>query len=103
MLSFRSRTVVMALAGLAWVGRCHGQDGQTDKCGVKPADLAKPVQVYLLLGQSNMVGLGKVSGPAVSLESAVKERGKYKYLVDAAGQWGTTGANGSGAWGTTGP
>ena len=25
----------------------------------KPADMTKPVQVFLLLGQSNMVGLGK--------------------------------------------
>lgn len=88
MLSFGSRALVLVLAGLAWAGRCPGQDGQTDKGGGKPADPAKPVQVFLLLGQSNMVGLGKVTGPAVSLESAVKERGKYKYLVDATGQWG---------------
>ncbi len=52
----------------------------------KPADMTKPVQVFILLGQSNMVGLGKVKGPDVSLEFAVKERKKYPYLVDD-GKW----------------
>ena len=28
----------------------------------KPADMSKPVQVYILLGQSNMVGAGKITG-----------------------------------------
>lgn len=53
----------------------------------KPADLTKPVQVFVLLGQSNMVGLGKVKGGEVSLEHAVKEKKKYPYLVDDAGAW----------------
>lgn len=53
----------------------------------EPADLTKPVQVFILLGQSNMVGLGKVSGPDGSLEHAVKAKKKYPYLVDAAGAW----------------
>ena len=26
----------------------------------KPADMSKPVQVYILLGQSNMLGAGKI-------------------------------------------
>lgn len=55
----------------------------------RPADMTKPVQVYILLGQSNMVGAGKI-GPADkdgSLEHAVKEKKKYPYLVDDAGKW----------------
>ena len=52
-----------------------------------PADMTQPVQVFILLGQSNMVGLGKVAGPDGSLEFAVKERKKYPYLLDAAGGW----------------
>ncbi len=55
----------------------------------KPADMSKPVQVYILLGQSNMVGAGKI-GPSDkpgSLEHAVKEKGQYPYLVDDAGNW----------------
>ncbi len=53
----------------------------------KPADLSKPVQVFILLGQSNMVGLGKVTGPDGSLDHAVKTKKLYGHLVDAAGNW----------------
>jgi len=56
----------------------------------KPADMAKPVQVYILLGQSNMLGFGKVSGDKDgTLEYAVKNKGKYPYLVDEKGDWTT--------------
>jgi DNA-binding beta-propeller fold protein YncE len=48
--------------------------------------MTKPVQVFILLGQSNMVGLGKVTGGEGSLENAVKNQ-KYPYLVDDAGAW----------------
>ena len=54
----------------------------------KPADMSKPVQVYILLGQSNMVGAGKIAGDKKgSLEHAVKEKKQYPYLVDDAGNW----------------
>ncbi|WP_345085193.1 sialate O-acetylesterase [Bremerella cremea] len=52
-------------------------------------DRNRPVQVYILLGQSNMVGAGKI-GPVDkdgTLEHAVKQKGKYPYLVDAQGNW----------------
>lgn len=51
------------------------------------ADMTKPVQVFLLLGQSNMVGLGKVTGSEISLEHVVKHGGKYRYLLDGNGEW----------------
>ena len=41
----------------------------------KPGDVTKPVQVFILLGQSNMLGAGKVEGgkkPEGSLRNAVK-------------------------------
>ncbi len=53
----------------------------------KPADMTKPVKVYILMGQSNMVGMGKVTGHEGSLEEAVKTKKKYAYLVDDAGNW----------------
>lgn len=46
-----------------------------------PADMTKPVQVYILMGQSNMLGFGK---PSV-LQGIAAE--KYPYLVDEAGAW----------------
>ncbi len=53
----------------------------------KPADMSKPVQIYMLLGQSNMVGAGRVGGGDGSLEYAVKEKDLYPYLVDDSGAW----------------
>jgi hypothetical protein len=54
----------------------------------KPADMTKPVQVYILLGQSNMVGAGKITGDKEgSLTYAVQEKNKYPYLVDDEGNW----------------
>lgn len=54
----------------------------------KPADMSKPVQVYILLGQSNMLGAGRVAGEKNgTLEHAVKAKGKYPYMVDDAGNW----------------
>jgi hypothetical protein len=53
----------------------------------KAADMSKPVQVYILLGQSNMLGFGKITGGDGSLEHAVKEKSLYPYLVDDAGNW----------------
>lgn len=57
----------------------------------KPADQSKPIQVYIMLGQSNMLGFGRV-GPKEtkgSLEFLVKEKGMYPHLVDEQGQWTT--------------
>ncbi|MDP7130696.1 MAG: sialate O-acetylesterase [Planctomycetota bacterium] len=57
----------------------------------KAADMSKPVQVYILLGQSNMLGFGKINpkkGKAEgSLTHAVKEKKLYPYLIDDAGNW----------------
>ena len=53
-----------------------------------PADMSKPVQVYILLGQSNMLGFGRVAGDKDgTLEHAVKQKKLYPYLVDEAGEW----------------
>ncbi len=53
----------------------------------KPTDMPKPVQVYLLMGQSNMVGAGRIAGDKDgSVEHTVKARQKYPYLVDDAGK-----------------
>jgi len=49
----------------------------------KPADMSKPVQVFILMGQSNMLSFGDFK----KLNVAVKEKKKYPYLVDDAGEW----------------
>jgi|GEM_PF-639676 len=61
------------------------------KADGRPAGASKPVQVYIMMGQSNMLGFGRV-GPKETkgtLEYLVKEQGKYSHLVDEAGNWTT--------------
>lgn len=54
----------------------------------KPADMSKPVKVYILMGQSNMLEMGKVAGDKEgTLEYAIKNQALYPYLVDDAGNW----------------
>lgn len=57
----------------------------------KPADMSRPVQVYVLLGQSNMLGFGKIDPSKGKSEGclthAVKEKNLYPYLVDDSGDW----------------
>jgi hypothetical protein len=47
----------------------------------KEADMSKPVQVFILMGQSNMLGFGN----AGALKGSAAE--KYPYLVDDGGEW----------------
>lgn len=54
----------------------------------KPADMSKPVQVYILMGQSNMLNFGKIKGDKDgTLENAVKNKSLYPYLIDDDGNW----------------
>ena len=55
--------------------------------GGLPSDMSEPVQVFILLGQSNMLGAGKIKGDDGSLEYAVKQKKLYPYLVDKDGNW----------------
>ncbi len=55
---------------------------------IKEADVSKPVKVFILLGQSNMVGAGKVAGPnPITLEHFVKGENEYPFLLGADGNW----------------
>jgi len=80
-------TVVVTLTFAAMTAFAQDNTKTIPRHDGKPADMTKPVQVFILLGQSNMVGLGKVKGGEISLEHAVKEKKKYQYLVDDAGDW----------------
>ena len=62
---------------------------QLPKPDKKPADVKKPVKVFILLGQSNMVGMGEV-GPETTkgtLEYLTKKEKRYPHLLDDAGNW----------------
>ena len=55
----------------------------------KPAAQDKSVKVFILLGQSNMLGFGRMGRADVqgSLEYMIKEKNKYPHLVDDEGKW----------------
>lgn len=54
----------------------------------KPADLTKKVKVFIIMGQSNTLEMGKVKGDKEgSLEHAVKNEGLYPFMVDDEGNW----------------
>ena len=47
----------------------------------KPADMSKPVKVFLIMGQSNTLEMGKVKGDKEgALEYAVKEENLYPFM-----------------------
>lgn len=55
----------------------------------KPADTAKPVQVFILMGQSNMLGFGRIDpeDQQGTLSHLAKQQQKYPYLIDDEGNW----------------
>ena len=72
--------LVSVISGLSTFAELPDPDG-------KEADMTKPVKVFILLGQSNMLGFGKISGDKPNtLEKAVKD-GLYPFLVDESGGW----------------
>ena len=53
------------------------------------ADMTKPVKVFILMGQSNMLGMGEVEpdGKDGTLANATKSKVLYQHLVGADGDW----------------
>jgi hypothetical protein len=77
---------LLVLLGTASAQKTPDVDLKSDG---KPADHTKKLKVFILMGQSNMLGFGRV-GPKEtkgSLEYMIHEKGKYKYLLDADGKW----------------
>ena len=59
--------------------------------GTTTPDTNKPVKVFVLAGQSNMVGMGNIGalGTPGSLETITKNENKFTHLVDDADDWTT--------------
>ncbi len=55
----------------------------------KEADVSKPVKVFIIMGQSNTLEMGKVAGADQddTLEGAIKKDKMYPFMVDEAGVW----------------
>ena len=85
--AFALSSIALAALAISSFAAVPAEEQPIPKPDGKPADMAKPVQVFILLGQSNMVGKGKIAGGEGSLEHAVKTKNRYSYLVDDAGKW----------------
>jgi hypothetical protein len=90
----RLRLFAATVSTLAWLSistGVHAQDAvpAPPRPDGKPADMSKPVKVFILMGQSNMVGAGKVAGidKPGTLEHAVKTEKLYPFLVNDANAW----------------
>ena len=71
----------LAMSGL--VGALPAPDGAS-------ADVSKPVQVFIIMGQSNTLEFGRVKGDKEgSLEHAVRKEKLYPFMVDDTGNWTT--------------
>ena len=84
-MKFSGSIVVLMIASMSFAAL---PDVLPDPDG-KPADMTRKVKVFILMGQSNMLGFGHVSGSSKSVEHACKNEGKYPYLIDDAGNWTT--------------
>lgn len=84
----KSNKSFAALCGLTLLLSPSLRAADPPKPDDKPADLSKPVKVFLIMGQSNAVGLGHITGDKPeSLTSAVKTEKLYPFLIDDAGNW----------------
>jgi hypothetical protein len=81
--AFALSSLALAAFGLSSFATVTAAEQTIPKHDGKPADMQKPVKIFVLMGQSNMVGLGNKT----VLEKAVKEKKKYQYLVDKDGNW----------------
>ena len=87
------RRFLFAIVSMALIGGVTSAtdvQGQLPDPDGKPADMSKPVKVFIVLGQSNTLEMGKVKGDKEgSLEYAVKSENLYPFMVDDAGSWTT--------------
>jgi hypothetical protein len=90
--AFAVSSIALTAFTLSSIATVSAADDVIPKPDGKPADMSKPVQVFILMGQSNMVGMGRIEAgdkgkPEGSLEFAVRDKKKYPYLVDENGHW----------------
>lgn len=88
------KSKLLSCAVLAFIATClsspvtlQAADNLPDPDG-KPADMSKKVKVFIIMGQSNTLEMGKVKGDKEgSLEYAVKNENLYPFMIDASGNW----------------
>jgi hypothetical protein len=85
--SFTSALLTLAALATMASGLAQSSEPLPDPDG-KPADMTKKVKVFIIMGQSNTLEMGKVKGDKEgSLEYATKTEKLYPFMVDEAGSW----------------
>jgi hypothetical protein len=84
----KARLGAYLFATMLFAGILNSQAQELAAPDGKKADITKPVKIFILMGQSNMLGFGTISGTAArSLEYACKTEKLYPHLIDAEGYW----------------
>ena len=66
----------------------HAKLSAIEDSDEKSAEMSKPVQVFIIMGQSNTLEMGKVKGDKEgSLEYAVQKENLYSFMIDERGNW----------------
>ncbi|MFM2197496.1 MAG: hypothetical protein RLZZ505_928 [Verrucomicrobiota bacterium] len=77
-----------ALLGLSMLASVSLSGQELPDPDGKPADITKPVKVFIVMGQSNTLEMGAVGGDKDgALEKAVKQENLYGFLTDTEGKW----------------
>jgi alpha-galactosidase len=82
--------MIIALATASAADRINADPKrQLPKSDDKEPDVKKPVKVFILMGQSNMVGMGDIEPETKqgTLACLSRTEKKYPFLVDDAGNW----------------
>ena len=90
----RTRLAVIAvIATLAPALALAEQNIQLPDPDGRPGAPDKPVKVFILLGQSNMLGFGRIEPEETqgTLTWLVRSQNRYPHLVDSDGKWTTRG------------
>jgi len=90
-MRLRHRIYAILLLAVAFVGSTLAHEKPIDlpQPDDKPGAVAKPIQVFVLMGQSNMVGMGDI-GPETAkgtLTHLTRIDKKYPWLVGSGNKW----------------
>ncbi len=83
-----ARLVVVSLLALAVPGPAGAAiPGTLPDPGTATVNTASPVKVYILSGQSNMVGMGQIAGTEPGTLETITSAGMFPHMVDGVGSW----------------
>ncbi len=89
----RTVSILLAIAVACQAGVISaadkGRPAVLPKPDTKAPDTTKPIKVFILMGQSNMVGFGRIDPDTTkgTLAHLTKKENKYPHVIDGQGNW----------------